>query len=121
MPRVLVIDGDSVARAFVRAWLQREGHEVIEAHTGLEGASVLRTNVIDLALVAVPIHGMEELIELRTQHPQAKFIVVGGEGWLGAGEFGPLVQRLGAQRTLTRPCGREEFLAAVRAVLAANG
>jgi len=117
--RILVID-DVVAQAFLRTFLQREGHEVLAAQTGSEGLRLFRTNAVDLILTTVSnIYGLEALAQLRTEFPQAKLI-----GMLPPGgteeDFRPVVQSLRAQRTLTKPFKRKELLETVSALLGAN-
>ncbi len=66
------------------------------------------------------ICGMEALVELRAEFPQAKLI--GMLPPFGTDEeFQPIVQSLGAHRTLAKPFKRERLLEAVAAVLAAEG
>ena len=74
MARVLVVD-DVGAQAFLRIFLEREGHEVIAAQSGWEGAKLFRTNAVDLILTTVSnIYGIEALVDLRANFPQAKLI-----------------------------------------------
>jgi len=118
MARILVITQTADTGALLRVWLQREGHEVIEARAGLEGVKLFQATVINLILIFVPIRGIEALVELQAKSPQTKLIAILPMSIGGEDHFRPLVQSLGAQRTLATPFTSEEMLEAVRAVLA---
>ena len=121
MARILVVNHAADARALLRIWLQREGHEVIEARAGLEGAELFQVAVIDLILTDVRVPRIEALVELQAKSPQTKLIALQPPAaLLGKDDFRSLLQSLGAQRTLSTPFALEEILEAVRAVVASD-
>jgi len=67
MPKALVVDDESDAREFVRAILEPEGWEVIEAEDGVVGVQKAKETQPDLAVLDVEMpnmNGFEVFTEL---------------------------------------------------------
>jgi CheY-like chemotaxis protein len=83
--RVLVVDDEASARAFIRSLLERRGFEVVEAVDGVEALDMMRRHgpiglvVADLNMPKMD--GLELIWELRAEHQWAHLpvIVVTGE------------------------------------------
>ena len=76
---ILVVDDDPVVGALVRATLERDGFEVIEAADGIEGCRLYREHRPDLLLVDVVMprmDGYELCRELRAQAESAYVPIV---------------------------------------------
>jgi type IV pilus assembly protein PilB len=117
-PRVLVADDDPQMRRLVRAVLEREGMEVVEAADGLDALDALgqqRCDVVVLDLSMPRLDGLGVLEELGAQVTTAQIPVIvltasGDEGEAKALD-------LGAQDYLTKPVRPTALTARVRAVL----
>ncbi len=117
MARILVIEDDPQVLAMLRQTLEREGYEVIDASNGQEGIRLYREKSADLIitdLIMPEKEGIETIIELRRDFPQVKIIAISGGGRLGTEKYLQFAEELGAQRTFTKPIGRDELLGAVR-------
>ena len=51
--RILVVDDEPRMISFIRMNLELEGHQVIEAHNGLEALDQIRTKLPDIVLLDV--------------------------------------------------------------------
>jgi DNA-binding response OmpR family regulator len=81
MARILVIDDEPGLREYVRAVLEREGHEVEEARDGNEALAACDREPKDLALVDLIMprkDGVRTIEELRARHARTAIIVVTG-------------------------------------------
>ena len=117
MARILIMDDDASVRTALKNLLQQEGHEITEAPNAFEGAKIYSTSAPDLIITDLLMpekDGVEALLELRSQYPTIKTIVISGD----APEFLPIVEDLGACRTFPKPFKNQDVLAAVRELLA---
>ena len=117
MARILVIDDDYEIRLALKKLLERDGHEVLQASNGKEGARVYGTESLDLIITDLLMpekDGVEVLLDLRTNHPETKAIVISGEGQ----EFLPAAEDFGALHTFSKPFNGKEVIATVRRILA---
>ena len=75
---ILVVDDDPVVCALMRATLQSDGFEVIEANDGIEGCRMYREHRPDLLLVDLMMprmDGFELCRELRS-HPESAYVPI---------------------------------------------
>lgn len=116
MAHILIMDDDPSVRTALRNLLVQEGYEITEAPNALEGAKIYNSTRPDLIITDLLMperDGVEALLELRTQHPNIKTIVISGD----APEFLPIVEDLGASRTIAKPFKNHDVLTAVRELL----
>jgi len=116
LAQILIMDDDASVRTALKTLLQKEGHEITEAHNAAEGAKIYSTSAPDLIITDLLMperDGVEALLELRSQYPNIKTIVISGD----APEFLPIVEDLGAGRTIAKPFKNDEVLAAVKELL----
>jgi CheY-like chemotaxis protein len=121
MQRILVIDDDEQLRALLYEILDRAGFEVVEAANGVEGLKLYRSQPADLVitdLIMPEKEGVETIMELRDQFPNARIIAISGGERAGGRNYLPIAARLGARRTVAKPFSRQEILDAVRETLA---
>jgi DNA-binding response OmpR family regulator len=117
MARILIIDDEAELRTTLRALLEAQGYEVIEASDGREG---LRHHVVapaDLVLTDLMMpgqEGVETISALRQIHPQVKIIAMSGGGQTGRMDFLQVAAVLGAARTLQKPFRMQALLEAVQ-------
>src|SRR4026207_79581 len=122
MQRVLVIDDDEQMRALLYEILDRAGFAVMEASNGVEGLKLYRNQPADLAitdLIRPEKEGVETIMELRSQFPNARIIAISGGQRAGGRDYLPIAAKLGARRTVAKPFSRQELLEAVRETLMA--
>jgi CheY-like chemotaxis protein len=122
MQRILVIDDDEQLRALLYEILDRAGFAVVEAANGVEGLKLYRHQPADLVitdLIMPEKEGVETIMELREQFPNARIIAISGGERIGGRNYLPIAAKLGARRTITKPFSRQEILEAVRETLAA--
>jgi two-component system response regulator (stage 0 sporulation protein F) len=119
MATILVIDDQEQIRGLLRAALEGDGHEVLEASNGLLGLERSRertADVIILDLLMPEMNGLELMVELKRSAPHVKIIAISGSL---KGEGGLLAaKRLGAHHTFQKPFELTAVLEAVRDELA---
>ena len=122
MARILVVDDNATLAGAIRRILERSGHEIRVAPTGLEGARQYREQPADLVLLDVHMPGMdgiEVLAQLRAIAPTLPVIMMsGGVQTRNLDLLGDAVL-LGAFATLAKPFSIEELLGVVARGLAA--
>jgi two-component system, response regulator, stage 0 sporulation protein F len=119
MATILVIDDQKPIRALLRAALEGDGHEVLEASNGLLGLERYRERAADLIITDLhmpEMNGLELMLELTRSVPNIKVIVMSGRlertGELNAAKL------LGARQTFQKPFDIRALLDAVRYELA---
>lgn len=120
MARILIIDDEEVVRFTVRKLLEKHDHEVVEARTGIEGVSLFQANEIDLVVTDIIMpdkEGLETIREIRSLDDKVKIIAVSGGGRIGPDSFLAMAERLGANKTFTKPFDMADFVAAVDRLL----
>jgi DNA-binding response OmpR family regulator len=118
--RILIIDDEDQARRMLHQVLERAGYEVVVAQDGNEGLERFRADPTDLIITDILMpekEGLETIMELRREFPQAKIIAMSGGGRAGNLNFLEIAAVLGAQRTLHKPFELQEMLEAVRDLL----
>ncbi len=121
MAVVLVIDDDQEIRRLLRRILERAGHGVQEAGSGLEGIQKYRSDPADLVITDIVMpekEGLETIQELRRDFPDAKIIAMSGGGRIGPKGYLKLAEKLGAARAFSKPFDRMEMVTAVDELLA---
>jgi CheY-like chemotaxis protein len=119
LARILIMDDDPAVRTALKNLLQQNGHLVSEAPNAFEGAKIYSTSPQDLIITDLLMperDGIEALLELRAHYPGIKTLVISGN----AAEFLPIVEDLGASRTLAKPFKNSDVLKAVNDLLSAG-
>ena len=114
--RILVVDDEPRMIGFIRMNLELEGHQVIEAHSGLEALDMIRTQLPDLVLLDVM---MPELDGFETLRMLREFSTIPVIMLTAKGEENDVVYglELGADDYVTKPFGPRELSSRVKAVL----
>jgi CheY-like chemotaxis protein len=121
MQRVLIIDDDEQLRALLHEILDRAGFEVLEAVNGVEGLNLYRACPVDLVitdLLMPEMEGVETIVQLRREFPDACIIAMSGGGRNLGSEYLPIAAQLGARATIAKPFSRQDVLHAVEKALA---
>ena len=115
--KVLLVDDSGLARRSLRAILEADGFQVIEASDGmaaLEQYFVEKPDAVMLDLVMKGMYGLDVLTKLRELDPSARVIVVSADVQDSSQE---MAMAGGASAFLNKPIERERVLAVVRTVL----
>jgi two-component system KDP operon response regulator KdpE len=113
---VLVVDDEPRMIGFIRMNLEIEGHQVIEAHSGIEALEAIRTKLPDVVLLDVmmpDLDGFETLRMLR-EFSNIPVIMLTAKGEENDKVYG---LELGADDYVTKPFGPRELSSRIRAVL----
>lgn len=122
MAKILTIDDDEQILMLLKMMLTSAGHEVVQANNGKLGAQLYRqepTDVIITDIIMPDKEGIEIIVELKKEYPDAKIIAISGGGRFGPEQFLALAKNLGAKMTVTKPFKKEQILAAIDSVLEA--
>lgn len=120
MTTILVIEDDSEYRTMLRDMLELAGYRVIEADDGDIGMRLFREKKPDLTITDLIMpnkEGIELIMELRSEFPDAKIIAISGGGRADPDIFLEVAKNLGAQCALRKPFEREKLLEAVEKCL----
>jgi two-component system KDP operon response regulator KdpE len=114
--RILVVDDEPRMIGFIRMNLELEGHQVVEAHNGIEALEAVRTQLPDVILLDVmmpDIDGFETLRMLR-EFSSIPVIMLTAKGDENDKVYG---LELGADDYVTKPFGPRELSSRIKAVL----
>ena len=114
------MDDDVEFRQMLRTMLEQAGYEVTEAADGKEGMKLFREAPTDLVITDILMpeqDGVETVIELKREFPDAKIIAISAGGRIDSKEYLKLAKRLGATHTFGKPFNRGELLQAMEEML----
>jgi len=121
---ILVVDGDTSVRQFLRSVLEGAGYEVLEGSNGKEAMEEIRRNTLDLVITALymPVQDGSEMISaLRKEYAALRLIAVVDR--LRDFHQGALLGTqvaLNARASMQKPLSADAVLETVRRVLARN-
>jgi two-component system response regulator (stage 0 sporulation protein F) len=119
MATILVVDDQKPIRSLLRAALEGDGHEVLEASNGLLGLERCRERAPDLIITDMlmpEMNGLELMLELNRSFPNVKVIAISGGPEMESGLHA--AKLLGARQTFQKPVDIRAVLDAVRDELA---
>lgn len=122
MARIMIIDDDAQFRKMLKQTLVKVGHSVTEADNGTEGIRSFSKEAADLVITDIIMpnkEGIETIMEIRQIAPSVKIIAVSGGGRIGSSSYLELAQKLGAEKTFSKPIDRKAFVEAIEEILAA--
>ncbi len=93
----------------------------MQAENGKQGIDLYRENQADLVItdMVMPLKdGLETIMDLKNEFPQARVIAVSGGGAIEPERYLSLAENIGASNTLKKPLTTAELLAAVDKALA---
>ena len=114
--QILVVDDEPRIIGFIRMNLELEGHQVLEAHNGLEALEAVRTKLPDIVLLDVmmpELDGFETLRMLR-EFSDIPVIMLTAKGEENDRVYG---LELGADDYISKPFGPRELSSRIKAVL----
>jgi CheY-like chemotaxis protein len=122
MTRVLLVDDEAIVRRTLRAGLELQNYEVIEAGNGQAALERLREEPVDVAILDVNMPGMngiEAAAVIRRERPGIKILLLSGSTQSSAEDAADLAAALGADAVLLKPLRIRELSAAIERALAA--
>ncbi|MCB9451750.1 MAG: response regulator transcription factor [Anaerolineaceae bacterium] len=114
--RILVVDDEPRMIGFIRMNLELEGHQVIEAHNGLDALEAVRTKLPDIVLLDVMMPELDgfETLRLLREFSNIPVIMLTAKGEENDRVYG---LELGADDYITKPFGPRELSSRIKAVL----
>jgi YesN/AraC family two-component response regulator len=103
--------------------MKSNGHTVVTALNGVQGLKRFAERPFDLVVTDIIMpdkEGIEMILEMRRQKPDAKIIAISGGGRTGNVEFLRIAQRFGAIATLKKPIRLAELSAVLNQCLGGN-
>lgn len=123
MSRILIVDDDPANRRLLRHWLERRGHQVMEAENGVEALRLAREVRPDLVISDILMPEMDGFALCRRwQQDEAlsRIPFVFYSATYTAPEDQQFALQLGAARLIPRPAEMQDFLRAVEEALQAG-
>jgi excisionase family DNA binding protein len=118
-PTVLVVDDDAATRALVRASLEAEGIDVLEAASGPEGLTAIEEESPDLVLLDVmmpQMDGWEMLRRIQERHGSVPVVMFSGQVDTGPGE----AEERGASDFIGKPFDPQQLIDRAKQLLGAR-
>ena len=119
MARILVVDDDSMIRLVVKSILERQGHSVVLAECGHDGAEAIEAYAFDIAIVDIfmpDMNGIETIKAFRRSAPALPIVVMSGYAFRDsngpAPDFFRMAIDLGASACLRKPFTPAQLLQA---------
>jgi two-component system KDP operon response regulator KdpE len=114
--RILVVDDEPRVIGFIRMNLELEGHQILEAHNGLEALEIIRTKLPDLVLLDVMMPQMDgfETLRMLLDFSDTPVIMLTAKDEENDKVYG---LELGADDYVTKPFGPRELSSRIKAVL----
>ena len=111
MCRILVIDDDSLQRTTLRVCLEKLGHEIRAAESGVKALKIMNEDAFLPALVITDMvmpdmDGLEVIQYFHTHHPDIPLIAISGEV---PDSYLQLAKRLGARAAMAKPIRLERL------------
>jgi DNA-binding NarL/FixJ family response regulator len=114
--RILIVNDDPLYRQYLRDVLERGGHDVIGASTGVEAIDLYRQHRPDLSIVDFVLpdtNGGKVMQSILQLNGSARLIVLSSREAFSDTEFVGTLKRLGAISTLRKSDPMEKLLASV--------
>lgn len=120
MAHILVVDDDEQVREVFKRTLEAHGHEVKEAGDGRAAVASYHEEPADLVILDIIMpeqDGLETILDLRRDFPEAKIIAISGGGRASAQGYLRPAKILGADRAYSKPLALDELLTAIDQLL----
>jgi YesN/AraC family two-component response regulator len=122
MARFLIIDDEKMVRSTLRKILEKNRHEVLEAHNGREGLKVFGDrkdiDIVITDIIMPEVEGIQVIMELRKRNPDQKVMAISGGGRTKNQDYLKAATQLGANATLAKPFSVKDVLTTVQQCLA---
>jgi len=121
MAQVLVVDDDDQILRLITDIMQRDGHDVVQAHDGDLASRLFTEQPADIVITDLLMpnkEGLELIQEIRDLHPEVKIIAYSGGGQMQPEAYLEFARGMGADRVFTKPIPIADLRAAVSELLA---
>ncbi len=117
---ILIVDDDDQFRTMLRKMLEAAGYEnIIEASDGKRAIKIYAenpTHLIITDMVMPEMLGIDTIIQIKRDFPEARIVAISGGGWFGPEIDLDMAAKLGV-RTFEKPIERQKFLQAISDLL----
>jgi two-component system, chemotaxis family, chemotaxis protein CheY len=120
MNKILIIDDDDQMRLFMETALKETGAQIHTASDGDAGVKTFQQTAPQLVICDLFMpqkEGLETIKDIRRLNPHTKIIAISGGSRLTPSSFLPIAKRMGADKTLAKPFGKNTLLQAVNELL----
>ena len=114
---ILVVDDEDELRELVLHVLERAGHTVTCARSGLDAGAILAKQTFDVVVTDMLMpdqDGLELITELKTKYPATKIVAMSGGGQIGSDQYLSMAKGFGADVLLRKPFTPQTLLVAVK-------
>ncbi len=114
--RALVIEDNEDFRKLTLAWFRKYGIEVEGAANGAQGLALQRARPADVIITDIfmpEMEGIEMIVELRREFPEAKIIAMSGHYPVMDFDVFTVAREVGAAKTFNKPFKFEDLIATV--------
>ncbi len=120
MAKILVVDDDELIRNLLRALLESQGHDVIEAANGDMGVAISRAERPDLIILDMNMPAMTgwEVMPLLRTHPNTKNIPIVALTADTTSNGQDEAHLAGCDRYITKPIDTERLIDALDGLIA---
>ncbi len=120
MSKILVIDDDKEVRDIITISLECVGHSISQAEDGLVGFKMLDGNDFDLIITDLVMphqDGVETIIQIKSQYPDLKIIVISGKTRINSSSYSILEDTFKVDKSLFKPIDFAELVKSVNELL----
>lgn len=117
MTNILIVEDDEAVQSMLRKTLELEGYNVSTAENGRVGVRAYQEKAFDLVitdLIMPDMDGIETIISLLEDDPDAKIIAISGGGLNNPDGYLEMAKRIGAAKIFSKPLDRKRLLGAVK-------
>ncbi len=119
MAKILIIDDDRLVSSCLALVTSADGHETRTASDGIQGVEIAREflpAVVFVDLLMPERAGLETMVALRAEVPEARLIAMTGQPMVGEVSLLDLAKRFGAHGVLAKPFTVDQISALVKDV-----
>jgi two-component system, chemotaxis family, chemotaxis protein CheY len=116
--RVLFVDDDPAAARLYRSHLTADGHEVVVAHSGIEGVEATERGQFDVVVMDLNMPGLDGWMSMsliRARRPKLPVVVLTGDT---GKDLEARARTAGAAGFLTKPCQPDDLIRALKRAIA---
>ena len=120
MATILLVEDEPLVSETLCSAMKGKGHTVVMAANGAEGLKRFAERSFDLVVTDIIMpdkEGIEMILEMRRNKPDAKIVAISGGGRTGNVEFLKMAESLGATATLKKPIRLADFFSVLNRCL----
>lgn len=124
MAKILLIDDETQVLNMLTTMLKRKGHEVWPAANGAEGLRIFTKTKPDLVITDLFMDtqdGLGTIMEIKRSEIDVPIIAISGGGWTTSMDYLKVAEKMGVNRTFTKPISNKELLEAIDELTSGSG